>query len=176
MRGRYERSKTRPLRNLVRHHGCTGVDRRTDHEAREHRRAAVLDRADRLAVSTRRVDEGLQRRRRVLRLGAAHHLIGPLRVGARAGRGGPRACVLRPGFLPDAIRPCGVYRERRADRRQRRSATRSLRRATLHVRLPVNLRLKAVNPTSGANVAPDGESLPWNEPRGSVHFTATIGS
>ena len=46
---------------------------------------------------------------------------------------------------------------------------------TLHVRLPGGLRLRSVNPESGARVSRDGESLQWKTLHGTHQFTAMVG-
>jgi hypothetical protein len=45
---------------------------------------------------------------------------------------------------------------------------------TLHVRLPGALRVKSVNPESGAGVTPDGTALQWQNPAGKKSIEATI--
>ena len=65
----------RPLPNLVHHHGRSGVNRGTDHESREHRRAAVPG-WQTGSLRVRRELKRLQGRQRVLRLGALENLIG----------------------------------------------------------------------------------------------------
>lgn len=47
--------------------------------------------------------------------------------------------------------------------------------ATLHVRLPGDLRVQSVDPASGASVLPDGSGLVWQLPRGKRRFEAVIG-
>ena len=46
----------------------------------------------------------------------------------------------------------------------------------LHVRLPNGVRLRSVNPESGASVSSDGTSLEWKAPRGMHTFRAEVGA
>lgn len=46
----------------------------------------------------------------------------------------------------------------------------------LHIRLPGGLRVKSVNPESGAIVLPDGSGIHWNALRGKMKFQATVGT
>jgi hypothetical protein len=47
--------------------------------------------------------------------------------------------------------------------------------AVLHVRLPGGLKVKSVDPGSGATIAPNGEGLRWQSPRGTLRFRAMVG-
>jgi len=47
--------------------------------------------------------------------------------------------------------------------------------ATLHIRLPSDLRVRSVNPESKATVLPDGSGLRWTNPQGAFAFQAEIG-
>lgn len=47
--------------------------------------------------------------------------------------------------------------------------------AVLHIRLPDGLKVKSVDPASKAEVLPDGASIRWTQPRGTMKFVATIG-
>ena len=49
-----------------------------------------------------------------------------------------------------------------------------LDRATLHCRLPHNLKLVSVDKASQATVAADGAALEWLSPKGPVHFEARV--
>ena len=46
--------------------------------------------------------------------------------------------------------------------------------AVLHIRLPGGLRVKSVDPASGAAVEPDGSALRWRSPRGTRRFEAIV--
>jgi len=47
--------------------------------------------------------------------------------------------------------------------------------ATLHVRLPFNLRVKSVSPESGGTILPSGRGIRWKAPRGKYRVEAKIG-
>jgi hypothetical protein len=47
-------------------------------------------------------------------------------------------------------------------------------RATLHCRLPENLRVFAVDKASKASLAADGSALEWDNPHGTIHFEASV--
>jgi hypothetical protein len=49
-------------------------------------------------------------------------------------------------------------------------------RATLHCRLPENLKVVAVDKSSKASLAADGNTLDWDHPQGTVRFEARVGS
>ena len=44
----------------------------------------------------------------------------------------------------------------------------------LNIRLPGGLRVKSVNPESGATVEPDGSGIRWKHPRGTIQFQANV--
>jgi hypothetical protein len=48
-------------------------------------------------------------------------------------------------------------------------------RATLHCRLPENLKVVAVDKSSKASLAADGNALEWDNPQGTVYFEARVG-
>ncbi len=47
--------------------------------------------------------------------------------------------------------------------------------ATLHCRLPENLKVVSVDKLSKASLAADGSALEWDHPQGPVHFEARVG-
>jgi hypothetical protein len=47
-------------------------------------------------------------------------------------------------------------------------------RATLHCRLPENLKVVGVDKSSKASLAADGNALEWDNPHGTVHFEAPV--
>jgi len=47
-------------------------------------------------------------------------------------------------------------------------------RATLHCRLPENLKVVGVDKSSKASLAADGSGLEWDNPHGTVHFEASV--